>query len=529
MICKNCSEEIQEGWKNCPKCGCKLEVREEEKYVFFPTLKGKTRININLAFRIISIIVGIFSAIMIILHIYGEIKADENYKLLLYIIRFINTCGIYLVIGFVFEEVCEMMEKKGNPNVKIYSNMKILILEMMYICIVVIAGLLLVLPSDGQKLLMLGAVANDSFIDYLSIVKEPVILFVFAIILKCIMESMLDRKFMSEHIVRFYQDVVESGELQQNEFWKPVQDAYCKHIHGSALEPYCLQSIQDMTYEASKVYRSIVRKCVKKFKRDVDILFAIVEDRGMLMTEEGLFLYDCLIPNESVESILLYRNVIFINRIAFELNSEQEADILFRFLTFLYPQVFSRRENHMEETVEKLQGLEDKKNSDSGKVYFHKCRLYKDNVAQMVEEYIGCYLKLHPETQYNRYQKEMQRLKILHRIMLGIQVILLLILLQKLDLWGFLVSGGICFVYYVIYFTIETYIENFLPEELVKLLNESKRCEGTLNLLEYRNTVNEMRKQILGADTDKPLVRYCTKCGKPLEKTWISCPFCGDE
>lgn len=189
MFCKNCGEEMQDGWVNCPKCGHKAGSSAEEKYVFFPKIKDEKREKINSIFRIIHMVVIGFTAIMVIAHIYGEIQAAEDYKMLLYVMRFFCMCGPYLIFEFIVDEIKWIFLLERNPAVGTYSRKNIIIAETLYIFLGIIAGIMLVLPSEAQQLEMIAAVVDDSFVDYIIIMKIPVIMLIVAAVIKAVLEK----------------------------------------------------------------------------------------------------------------------------------------------------------------------------------------------------------------------------------------------------------------------------------------------------------------------------------------------------
>lgn len=196
MFCKNCGEEIQEGWKNCPKCGrglgTKVDDTEENPYIFFPGIQREKRKTLKTVFNILHIVAEGFALLVIILHINAEIQEAANYKMMLYIMRFICTCGPCLVLKFITSEVAWMISLKKKPDVKIDSAVNYMIAEIAYIFIGAVAGIMLAAPSVGQKLEMMAAVSNDSYLDYLATMKMPVILLILAAVINCMLSKKLE-------------------------------------------------------------------------------------------------------------------------------------------------------------------------------------------------------------------------------------------------------------------------------------------------------------------------------------------------
>lgn len=198
MYCNNCGSKLEQEWTSCPFCGENLigkqEVRpmvqqqkvneKKDEYVFLTGFYGSGREKLKFALRIITIIVEIWVVGMIISYIYREIKADEGYKILLYIIRFLYACGPYLIMKFIVEELEFLVKLQKNRIVDNYSCKVILLMECVYIIIVILAGFLFLNSSLAEEFTLIVAVANDSIADTLMTLKGPVILLVVGGVIK---------------------------------------------------------------------------------------------------------------------------------------------------------------------------------------------------------------------------------------------------------------------------------------------------------------------------------------------------------
>lgn len=192
MYCNNCGSKIEEEWTSCPYCGENLignqEVRpmvqqqkvndKKDEYLLLPSFCGSGREKLKFALHIITIIVGIWAGGMIVSYIYSEVKADEGYKILLYMIRFLYVCGPYLILGFMADELEFLVKLKKNRIIDNYSCKVILLVECAYIIIVVLAGVFFLNPSFAEEVALLAAVANGSIADVLITLKGPVILLI---------------------------------------------------------------------------------------------------------------------------------------------------------------------------------------------------------------------------------------------------------------------------------------------------------------------------------------------------------------
>lgn len=194
MFCEQCGEKLQESWKVCPKCSWQLKNMEEKQYVFFTQIKRERREKINSVFRMVHIIVGAFVALMIAVHIYNEIQRAENYKVLLYVMRFICMCGPYLVLEFVVAEIKWIVLLRKNQVSEFCPIRAIIVTELIYIFMGVIAGWMFISPSIEQEWKMMAAVANDSVIDYLTTMKEAIALLLLSAVVKYIQEKRMEPK-----------------------------------------------------------------------------------------------------------------------------------------------------------------------------------------------------------------------------------------------------------------------------------------------------------------------------------------------
>ncbi|WP_027295738.1 zinc ribbon domain-containing protein [Robinsoniella sp. KNHs210] len=198
MYCNNCGSKIEEEWTSCPYCGENLigkqEVRpmaqqqkvndKKDEYVFLPSFYGSGREKLKFALHIITIIFGIWAGGMIISYIYSEIKADEGYKILLYMIRFLYACGPYLILGFIADELELLVKLQKNRIVNNYSCKVILLVECAYIIMVVLGGIFFLTPSLAEELALFAAVANDSIADVLITLKGPLVLLIIGGVVK---------------------------------------------------------------------------------------------------------------------------------------------------------------------------------------------------------------------------------------------------------------------------------------------------------------------------------------------------------
>lgn len=177
MYCINCGKELKEEWKICPWCGHKSKIKNQrEMYLLFPKMNGIGRERINTILFIIAKVVEVWSGLLIWSHIYNEIKADEGYKILVYVIRFFNMCGPYIICYTLIEEIQKFMKLKRNEIKEKYSYKTVLAAELICVFTELLAWGIWMNPSEAEMWETFAVVAGGTLLDYLWSIKGVVIL-----------------------------------------------------------------------------------------------------------------------------------------------------------------------------------------------------------------------------------------------------------------------------------------------------------------------------------------------------------------
>ena len=190
MFCENCGTELKEDWKACPVCGKEVDI----SYMFFPNFRGKNRERCNIVMIVLNIIVTVSTTLAIFGYIISEIQAGENYKIVVYIIRFFNSdipgyCLWQFIIGYITGILISFDETEGGiadkRKIKLVMGIEI---------VASIVGLFCFInaPLAETAWTALGYSGIESILKYLWAVKGGVFLWIIAAIMKYIQESYMD-------------------------------------------------------------------------------------------------------------------------------------------------------------------------------------------------------------------------------------------------------------------------------------------------------------------------------------------------
>ncbi len=195
MFCRKCGKELKENAKYCPRCGKKIRLKNnddifqesvpknnihqnENKYLFLNTMSHKSRgklLYINdIKERIYQIIFGLLT----VYFIYRQIELQENYKLIIYVIRYIQYIIPYLFIYYVFEETVMLLTLENNETNKSKSKLMIVICEVLYLLILFIITIRISNPDNMIGLFQV--IAEQYFITamlkYLLFIKMEILI-----------------------------------------------------------------------------------------------------------------------------------------------------------------------------------------------------------------------------------------------------------------------------------------------------------------------------------------------------------------
>lgn len=346
-------------------------------------------------------------------------------------------------------------------------------------------------------------------------------------------ESSLD-EFITKRKIYFYPNSLTEPTPEEKEFAIKVQRGYRVYIEGTSLHNFYYST----PAQTNEIYEKLEKKCVNKFQKDVEAIFTILQDKGLLVLRDGLFIGDYWLPKSLWELTLLYKNILFFNGAVFELRSVQEANILFNFFSYLYPEITAERVETLEDAVGKIQGLDNGLRDISANAHFTSNSHYIECVSQLAEEYMSYYLRDNPDCGYNNYLENKKKKYFQRRVLLIAQIPLALILLMTLGVLGLLVSVGIFLISLKVLYSqkwVAKY-EKFLEEEPRELLHENEFHFGELDLKKYKNIIADMKKgtskckeEVQINEGITGMKRFCRHCGAKLNPNHKFCSVCGEK
>ena len=217
MYCTKCGGKLDENEKYCSKCGNEIEKRngleidqsiksdddkdlkidkpidsifkeecieQDQDYLFLKNMNSKTRDFIKNIIYVLKIVIGIIIFLITIFHIKSEFEEAQNYKLTLYIVRYVYKIGLMCLIQFVLEEISYTLSLKTN-NLKKESNSTLICLgQIVYIFLIIIAWKMILFPSNVDMVQIYLAIVNDALLDGLLVIRVPIFLLIGASILK---------------------------------------------------------------------------------------------------------------------------------------------------------------------------------------------------------------------------------------------------------------------------------------------------------------------------------------------------------
>ena len=218
MYCNKCGKEVDALAKYCPFCGAqvnkeeqkensiektitktikdddkplktKVNNNEDDEFMFFEKFnQDKRKITFNIV-KVCSILLNCLIFIGTIMFIKSEMDAAENYKFIVYVLRYIYAFrGIYLLqilvdmLKFFLEIKKSEIDSKFNKNI-------ILIAELSYAVLYVIGIISLNALNTGDSLLLLYGISENSYWDIFSVFKVTIITVVIATILKYFIDT----------------------------------------------------------------------------------------------------------------------------------------------------------------------------------------------------------------------------------------------------------------------------------------------------------------------------------------------------
>ena len=203
MFCRKCGNELKENTKYCPHCGEKIELKnndntfkesvsennilqDENKYLFLNTMSHKNRDKIlyinRIKERIYQIIFGILTAYFV----YRQIELQENYKFIIYVIRYIQYIIPYLFIYSVFEEIVMLLTVTHNEINKNKSKTMIFIFE--GLCLFILFLISERISNPDNMIGLFNVIAEKYFLiaifKYLMFIKAEILMLIIVGIIK---------------------------------------------------------------------------------------------------------------------------------------------------------------------------------------------------------------------------------------------------------------------------------------------------------------------------------------------------------
>lgn len=164
-----CSSENHKKILSNDKCDSSKEI----KYLFFKNLSGEKRERLNQRLNNGNKIVEIIIALLTVYFIYQQIELAENYKLIIYVIRYIIFILPFGFFANVYEEVYKLFSIEENKKNKLLST-KTIVVKIIYLLLLFAIMHRLTDPT-GDTIGLLRIIVKDNFIlaflDYLSHIK----------------------------------------------------------------------------------------------------------------------------------------------------------------------------------------------------------------------------------------------------------------------------------------------------------------------------------------------------------------------
>lgn len=215
MFCPKCGNELNDSANFCRKCGLKIQkgtqeinkanvinsiknlIEEiikgkedlnkevkKENYLFLNNINSNYRKKLDKILNILIWIVGLWVILSSIIHIKSELDEAQNYKFILYVIRYIYAIGPLYLIDFILQEMTFILNLKYDSLKESDTSGVVCIGEVIYVILGIVSGILILYPSNAEMLNLYLAVVDGSLIVVLSTIKVPILLLVSAGILK---------------------------------------------------------------------------------------------------------------------------------------------------------------------------------------------------------------------------------------------------------------------------------------------------------------------------------------------------------
>lgn len=187
-FCTYCGNKLNPEWKACPHCGKDVNGKQynishsevNEGYLFIGSMNNEKRERLIFIFTIIHYVVLAILILKSISHIYREIQDDQNYKFMMYIVRFINTVGVYFVWNFIVEEVLECIQIKRAQLAETVSIEIAKLVRIVYLVLGIWGLIDLVMIMREQIVEIFVVIVENSWQDFWSMISGAITLLVIA-------------------------------------------------------------------------------------------------------------------------------------------------------------------------------------------------------------------------------------------------------------------------------------------------------------------------------------------------------------
>lgn len=112
------------------------------------------------------------SIFLVLYFIYQQVKLEENYKLIIYVIRFFVFMSPIIYLQIVYDEICKLMSLTKNNMNQNLSKLKIIIIECIFLAMTGIIIDRFINPVDSVGLLKMISQDSSSILFSLGIIKS---------------------------------------------------------------------------------------------------------------------------------------------------------------------------------------------------------------------------------------------------------------------------------------------------------------------------------------------------------------------
>lgn len=156
------------------------ENKLDHEYLIFSEFRNKLReviIFIAKILRFLLIVACIISSLMFIIN---EMNADENFKIMFYVIKYIYKFAPLGIWYSSINTIYTLLNIKKDDVHEYYSPKLIFMFQLCYLILIIIGLNTIINLTVGEGLLLIDAIANNSILEALSVIKVTIITFIIA-------------------------------------------------------------------------------------------------------------------------------------------------------------------------------------------------------------------------------------------------------------------------------------------------------------------------------------------------------------